>query len=67
MATDKQIKYAIHLLDKAGYPTRYMDSSFKAIGAKMADRCGSVDNWLRGMNEPEISKLIGSLKGKVAA
>ena len=62
MATDKQVRYALHLLSQAGYPTRYMDSSFKSLGAKMRDRSGSVEGWLRGMNGAELSQLIDTLK-----
>lgn len=33
-ATEKQVSFALYLLGKAGYSTRYMDSSFKRLGAK---------------------------------
>ena len=59
--TDKQVDYALYLLDKAGYSTRYMNSSFKTLGAGMRQRSGLVEDWLRSMNKPEISKLITRL------
>lgn len=64
MATEKQINYALALLDKAGYSTRFMDASFKALGATMRERSGSVTNWLKNKNAAEVSKLIDALKGK---
>lgn len=62
-ATPKQIAYATHLLDAAGYDTRWMDSSFKALGATMRQRSGSVEAWLGGMTRADISKLIKRLQG----
>ena len=61
-ATDKQVRYAMYLLDKAGYSTRYMNSSFKKLGATMRQRSGSVADWLSGMTRREISSLIDDLK-----
>lgn len=61
-ATEKQIKYALALLAKAGYSTRYMNSKFKELGASMRERSGTVEAWLDGMNVGEISKLIDALK-----
>ncbi len=60
--TEKQIAYALHLLDKAGYSTRFMNASFKELGASMRERSGSVSDWLAGMTRVEISKLIDRLK-----
>ena len=62
MATDKQIAYALSLLGKAGYSTRYMDASFSKLGAKMRQRSGTVRDWLAGMERHEISDLIDRLK-----
>lgn len=39
-ATEKQVSFAIYLLGKAGYSTRYMDASFKRLSAKMRERSG---------------------------
>ena len=61
-ATPKQVGYALHLLDEAGYDTRYMNASFARLGAKMRERSGSVENWLESMNRVEISRLIDRLK-----
>ena len=60
-ATSKQVAYALHLLDKAGYSTRYMGSEHKALGATMRERSGAVDGWLSSMSRQRISKLIDSL------
>jgi hypothetical protein len=62
-ATDKQIRYAMHLLAQAGYSTRWMDRQFSKLGATMRERSGTVDSWLRNMNRVEISQLIDQLKG----
>lgn len=61
-ATPKQVSYALHLLDEAGYDTRYMNSSFAVLGATMRERSGSVEGWLENMNMVEISRLIDYLK-----
>ena len=61
--SDKQIRFAMFLLGKNGYSTRFMNSSFKALGATMRERSGSVESWLSGMTSPEISNLIDQLKG----
>lgn len=65
MATEKQISYALSLLDKAGYNTRYMDASFKALGATMRERSGTVRAWLAGKEPHEVSKLIDHLKATI--
>lgn len=62
MPSEKQIKYALHLLDKAGYSTRYMNAEFKKLGASMRERSGTVTEWLQSMSDLEISKLIDRLK-----
>ena len=61
-ATTKQIDYAIALLDRRGFDTRYMNASFSKLGAKMRERSGTVEAWLSQMSKTEISKLISSLK-----
>lgn len=60
-ATPKQVSYALHLLDRAGYSTRFMNARFKELGATMRERSGRVEDWLRGHNTAEISNLIGRL------
>lgn len=64
--SDKQIKYALYLLGKCGYSTRFMNAQFKELGATMRQRSGSVDAWLFGMSSAEISDLIGQLKDRAA-
>lgn len=60
-ATRKQINYALALLDKAGYSTRYMDRTFTTLDATMRQRSGLVSDWLAGMSRPQISTLISTL------
>lgn len=43
MATAKQVSYALRLLAEAGYQTGYMHASYKALGATMRERSGSVE------------------------
>lgn len=62
MATQKQVGYALHLLQRAGYGTRYMDASFKKLGATMRERSGKVDAWLAHKSAAECSELIGQLR-----
>lgn len=62
MATQKQVNYALMLLGKAGYSTRYMDAQFKTLGATMRQRSGRVEDWVANMNVSEASGLINRLK-----
>ena len=62
--SEKQIGYALRLLDEAGYSTQYMDSRYSALGATMRQRSGTVRDWLAGMERHEISGLIDRLKGE---
>ena len=61
-ATPKQVAYAMSLLGKAGYSTRYMNSSFTALGATMRQRSGTVESWLSEMSSGQISSLITKLQ-----
>jgi hypothetical protein len=61
-ATQKQISYLLSLLAKAGYSTRFMDSRYKALGATMRERSGTVEGWLKGKTAAEASALIDQLK-----
>lgn len=61
-ATEKQVNYALMLLSQKGYSTRYMDASFKRLGASMRERSGSVRDWVGNMSVVECSKLIDKLK-----
>lgn len=63
-ATDKQVRYALVLLDKAGYSTRYMRSEHSRVGATMRERSGSVEGWLRGIGRVRVSRLIDQLKSE---
>jgi hypothetical protein len=65
MATAKQVEYALSLLARAGYDTRYMSARYKDLGATMRQRSGSVRDWLAAMERPEISALIDRLKASV--
>ena len=62
MATQKQVGYIMALLAQKGYSTRFMDSSFKALGATMRERSGSVEAWVASLDVMRASLLIGKLK-----
>lgn len=62
MATEKQVKYALYLMDQKGYGTGRMYSAHKRLGATMRERQGLVRDWLSGMEMHRISRLIDSLK-----
>lgn len=62
MATDKQIRYALALLQENGYDTRYMDSKYKELGATMKERSGTVEGWLRSLDTGRLADLITKLK-----
>jgi hypothetical protein len=63
-ATEKQVRYALILLGKAGYSTRFMDSKFKPW-TTMKERSGTVQGWLASMDAGRISGIIDELKSKV--
>lgn len=65
-ATQRQVSYALSLLGEAGYSTRFMGSEFKALGARMDERSGTVQGWLEKKNASEVSELIGMLKEQEA-
>jgi len=65
--SEKQIRFAMFLLGKAGYSTKFMNSAFKDLGATMRERSGRVEDWLSAMTPSEISNLIDSLKTKAGA
>ena len=65
MATPKQTNYIMYLLDAAGYDTRWMDKSYRALGAKMSQRSGKVENWVSSLNTAEASNVIQTLKEAV--
>jgi hypothetical protein len=60
-ATPKQISYALDLLDRNGFSTRWMDKTFSQLGATMKQRSGKVEDWLAKMTKTEISRLISEL------
>lgn len=62
MATDKQIRYLMYLLQKNGYSTKWMSSDFKKLGATMRERSGRVIDWLENLTIGEASELINYLK-----
>jgi hypothetical protein len=62
-ATGQQIRCALHLLGKKGYSTRYMDTTFKSLGATDEECHGSVENWLASLTNVKISNLISQLGG----
>lgn len=61
-ATEKQVRYALHLLTQAGYRTTWMSSDYRALGATMRERSGSVESWLRSLDITRMSSLIDALK-----
>lgn len=62
MATQKQVTFALSLLAKKGYSTKFMNASFKALGATMRERSGTVEAWVAGMSVARASELIDSIK-----
>lgn len=57
-ATEKQVRYLLHLLAKSGYSTTWMNARFKSLGASMRERSGRVDEWLRSLSIAQASALI---------
>ena len=64
--SEKQAGYIFYLLNQAGYSTRWMDARFKDLGATMRERSGRVEDWVRGLNMGEASRVIDKLLAEVA-
>ena len=71
MPTEKQIRYALLLLNKHTridtHPSRSIGSPAKHYGATMRQRRMSAEEWLRDMNRREISNLIDRLQPKTSS
>ncbi|MBX6421755.1 MAG: hypothetical protein IRZ06_12225 [Nevskia sp.] len=64
-ATDKQVAYALALLERAGYDLRHMDRRYAALGATMRVRSSMTpEEWLRSLTRREISEVIDGLTGR---
>lgn len=61
MATTKQVNYLLLLLSRNGYSTRFMNSQFKRLGARMRERRGTVTAWLCSLDIGRASALIDQL------
>ena len=65
MATEKQVRYLMTLLGQQGHSTKWMNASFKALGASMKERSGKVEDWVRSLDVGRASRLIDQLlRGK---
>lgn len=64
-ATEAQVRHALGLLRRAGYPTGNMDATFSKLGATGRDCLGRVEPWLRSKDRAAISELIDRLRGCV--
>ena len=61
-ATDKQVKFALHLLDQHGYSTKSINSRHAKLDATARTYAGTVEDWLTDMDRSRISSLISKLK-----
>lgn len=66
-SSSKQVSFALQLLAEAGYSVKYMDQRFKALGATMRERSGSVTSWLEAKSSAEVSALIADLQSAARA
>ncbi len=62
MATQKQIDYALALMDRKGYDTRWMTAKHRNLGATCRERSGKVSDWLAGLTKAEVSNIISKLQ-----
>jgi len=61
-ATEKQVRFIMMLLPKAGFRTDWMDRTFSRLGATMRERSGRVEDWVSSLTISEASSLIDELK-----
>lgn len=61
MPTDKQARYIMVLLSQKGFDTRYMDARYKALGARMRERSGTVEGWVNGLDIGRAGEVIDTL------
>lgn len=67
MATSKQATYLRDLMVEAGHahPQGFLRGSSKTLphGPSMAERSGSVDDWIERLSVGQASDVIAALKG----
>ncbi len=52
----------MYLLHQKGFRTDWMDQSFKTLGATARERHGSVESWVRSLDDGSLRILIADLK-----
>ena len=67
MATERQVRYALYLMERAGYGTRYMRSEHSRLGARCRERRGTVEGWLYSLSTHRCSEVIEQLLAELAA
>ena len=65
MATEKQVRYIMFLLSKAGYGTKWMNAEFKTLGATCKERSGRVESWVSNLTQGEVNDVIKKLKEQI--
>ena len=60
-ATEKQVQYALHLMDKPGFSTDWMGSQHSKLDATMKERSRRFEDWPARMSRQEMSRPIDLL------
>lgn len=57
-STEKQVRYALSLLEKAGYSTRIVEKKHETIAPIDGFEGKSVERWLHSMHAGQISRAV---------
>ena len=61
MANDKQARLVIDLLGSRGLPVEYVSAAHRQIGAGSEDIGRPVEDWVRDLDQRNVSALIDRL------
>lgn len=61
MADGRQVRLAVDLLDKRGYPTELVSGAHRGLGATDDSMGCSVAEWVEGLDQRTVAALIDRL------
>jgi hypothetical protein len=65
-SSPKQVRYALDLIEKAKYPSRFVEKRHSLLATVESDDLGkSVERWLHKMSAGQIGALISKLEEEV--
>ena len=59
-ATDRQVRFAFDLFERAGYSTQFVGEQHERFGARAIGQ--SLEGWLKSLTQSQISRVINTLR-----